>query len=979
MLLKFYKLLSTALFFAIIISGLSYSNTNSIEGKITDKITGEPLTGANVFLLGTAFGSATDLNGDFEIKNIPTGEYRLRASYLGYKQQIQIINIEDEIKLSADFELETESIEGETVVVTTQALGQKQAINQQLSSKNIKNVVSSARIQEVPDANAVESVGRLPGVSILRDGGEGSKVVVRGLEPKFNAITINGVKLSSSGAGDRGADLSMISSTMLAGIEVSKSITPDMDANAIGGVVNFELRDAISNVAGEPKFSLNTKVGYNGLENAKDKFRNYKIDGTFENRMLDNKFGVFLQGSYENRNLSSNELGAEYTSLGNSEIDYLTRNIVLNDIWRIRERGNAVLSLDYKLTNGKIKLSNLFSTSNTEINNRGQFYNVERGANTQRFNANYSESKLNTISNILNFEHELSIFNVEATLSHSYSETKNPKDWSVVFTNTPAGIEEFGFASNLNPQDVVGAANNDLSNTLLQTVSTTNSFARERAIVGSLDFETQFNVSDYITSTIKFGGNYQHQKRSYDLNVTNGESFGFASGAQIIDQLQNELSWFQHNPGDNLNVPMDQFIDNDFDYGTFLDGDYQMIYPLNYKRLHEMVNYMHANQIQDNITYNHNVGSSITNDYEGTEDITAAYIMATINIGSKLTLIPGVRYQELRTEYTAAQGLQGPTSFAEYAHELKTVTTTHPYWLPDILLQYKPFDWFDVRLAYTNSLSYPDFAGLAPRINVAQSAGLITYNGFELKPIESTNYDAYFSFYTNTIGLFTVGAFLKQINDLIYQYRFIPSSPDELVEFYPDWVENKQPLPGIAVSKYLNNPYQVDNYGIELDWQTHFWYLPSVLSGLVLNINYTHIFSEAEYPYQQVKVEGRRTSYVDTSYIAPLLFQPDNILNVTIGYDYKNFSLRLSTLYSADIFTGPTQWKQLRSYTDAYTRWDLSLKQKLPFIMEGFEIFANYNNISGAMDASSITAVTGVPTRIQAYNSMVELGIRSQF
>jgi len=960
-------------------NSISAQNKNSIYGKITDKFSGEPLIGTNIFLEGTAIGAASDLDGNYLISNIPPNTYNVKVTYLGYQPLTETLIIKDDRKVELNFQLEPKTIEGETVVITSQALGQKQAINQQLSSTNIKNVVSSARIQDVPDANAAESVGRLPGVSILREGGEGNKVVVRGMEPKFNAITINGVKLSSSGSGDRGTDLSMISSSMLAGIEVSKSITPDMDANSIGGTVNFELRDAVNAPRGNPSIMLNVQGGYNGLSNAKDPFRNFKIDGIVESRFFDDNLGMFLQGAYENRNLSSNELGANYAPQGNSKSDYLTSNISLDDLWRLRERGNAVISFDYRLKNGKIKLSNLFSTSSTEVNDRRQFYNVDRGANTQLFSGFYNKSKLNTISNILKVDHELSIFDVEFSASHSYSETKNPKDWAVNFINTPAGIEDFGFVSNLNPQDVVKKANNDLSNTLLQTVSTTSTFARERALVGALDFKTNFNLPKYISTTIKFGGKYQHQTRSFDLNVTDGQSFGFASGAEIISELQNSLSWFQHSPGDNLNVPMEQFVDPNFEYGTFLDGDYRMVYPLRFDRLHAMVDYMFANQLEDNVTYNHNVGSSITNDYEGTEDIMAAYIMATINVGSNLTIIPGVRYQQLKTEYTAPQGLQGPTSFAEYTHQFKTVTSTYPYWLPDVLVQYKPFDWFDIRLAYTNSLSYPDYNALAPRINVAQSAGTLAYNGFKLKPIESQNYDAYFSFYNNEIGLFTVGLFLKEISNLIYQYSFIPSTPEDLIEFYPDWVKNKQPITGIVVSKYVNNPFKVNNYGIELDWQTHFWYLPSVLSGLVLNVNYTHIFSEAEYPYQQIIVEGRRISYVDTSYIAPLLFQPDDILNITLGYDYKDFSLRLSTLYSADIFTGPTPWKQLRAFTDAYSRWDLTLKQKMPFIFEGLEVFLNYNNISGARDASSISAKTGAPTRIQAYDSVLELGFRGQF
>jgi len=151
-----------------------------------------------------------------------------------------------------------------------------------------------------------------------------------------------------------------------------------------------------------------------------------------------------------------------------------------------------------------------------------------------------------------------------------------------------------------------------------------------------------------------------------------------------------------------------------------------------------------------------------------------------------------------------------------------------------------------------------------------------------------------------------------------------------------------------------------------------------LLSGMVMGVNYTHIFSEAEYPYQLTKQNGRRIEYIDTSYVAPLLYQPDDILNVTLGYDYKGFSFRLSVLHSNKIFTGPSQWKQLRTYTDAYTRWDISLKQDLPYV-EGLQLYCNLNNISGADDISSISAPTGVPMRIENYSSMMELGLRGIF
>ena len=74
--------------------------------------------------------------------------------------------------------------------MSAQAEGQLAAINEQLRSNRIVNVVSAARIQELPDANAAEAVGRLPGVAIQRNAGEGEKVVVRGLSPKYTNVTV---------------------------------------------------------------------------------------------------------------------------------------------------------------------------------------------------------------------------------------------------------------------------------------------------------------------------------------------------------------------------------------------------------------------------------------------------------------------------------------------------------------------------------------------------------------------------------------------------------------------------------------------------------------------------------------------------------------------------------------------------------------------------------------------------------------------
>ncbi len=337
--------MSISLILFFLIDPLS-AQTATIRGIVIDSVSSEPLPGANIILTGTSIGTASNTEGKFLIRNIPAGTYKVKASYVGYKTNDFEINLKAGRTFETEFKLSPVGIEGQTVVITAQASGQNEAINQQLSSLQIKNVVSLARIQELPDANAAESVARLPGVSIIREGGEGAQVVIRGLSPQYNQVTIDGVQLPGNVVsndpnsqttllGDRATNLSMISSSMLGGIEVIKAITPDMDAAVLGGVVNFGLRKAVKEKFSKPSFELLTQGRYDQL---KSSYNDYMFVGSYEQRFFDQSFGIFFQGSTEKRNLSANQFGAPYNLEDKQHGDAGIPNLVsvnLTDVFRI--------------------------------------------------------------------------------------------------------------------------------------------------------------------------------------------------------------------------------------------------------------------------------------------------------------------------------------------------------------------------------------------------------------------------------------------------------------------------------------------------------------------------------------------------------------------------------------------------------------------------------------------------------------------
>jgi TonB-dependent receptor len=968
---------------ASLVSGARASSSAvTVQGRVKDAQTGEALPSANVMLVGTGLGAAADINGKYLIRNVPAGSYIIRASYIGYKSIEVPIDIKEGVNVTQDLALENVGIRGEGITVTAQAQGQNEAINRQLAADHLMNVVSSARIQELPDANAAESIGRLPGVSITRYGGEGTKVVIRGLEPKYNVVTVDGVRMASSNAGDRSTDLSMISPNMLESIEVSKTVMADQDADVLGGTVNFKLREAQGGKEGLG-LELLAQGGYTGLSNAYNKYRNHKFVASLEGRFLNERLGLFLQLNSERRNLSSNEFSATYDpdQQNSATTNYTTREIALSNYPRDRQRLNGTLALDYRLPEGKVSLTNFIGSGITEEQNRREGISVGgslvTGFNRRTYSMIFARSEVAMMTNTLRLDQQLPLVHMDASLSHTYSETKNPNDWSVNFLSTDAGINQLRFENNMDPRIVVTQSNTDPVRAKLNTLTHNNRFGKERALMASLDLDFPLDLIPAVTSVVKFGGKYRYQKRLY-TNEQFGTNYTFTSPSATGAALM-IIDHFKYAVSDPTNLPMSLFVDPDYSYGTFLNGDFTMSNPLNFNVSEELIRFCRAHTDEIALRggqegWARNNFQSITNNYSGEETLAAFYAMWTVKVGTDLTIIPGVRYQNLRTSYAGTRGNQTSQSYTLYDHSGDTtVTLDHPFWLPNLNIRYKPFSWFDVRLSYSNSISYPDFNTIIPRIDVS-GQNIIAWNNYTLEPSRSKNYDVYLSFSENAIGLFTVGGFLKNIDNLIYPWTFVKRG----LEAAPYYLTTKSPDPNASytINTFKNNPYVVVTWGLEFDWQTHFWYLPEPLNGLILNVNYTHVTSKAEYPYTLFRTVGRVQQVIDTSYTDRLISQPDHIINLSLGYDYRDFSVRVSMLYQADIFTTPSQWSQLAASTAAYKRWDISFKQTLPWF--GLQVYANVNNLNGAQDLSVLQMYPAIPTVRQAYGLTADIGLRWQ-
>ena len=945
----------------IIFIPLTAQAGSKIRGRVTDNSTGAPLPGANVFLEGTSLGSATDMDGTYTINNVPPGNYTLQVKYLGYTPTKFEITIGNNVVLEQNAKLEYMVIEGEELVVTAQAEGQMQAINQQITSTSIKNIVSSAKIQELPESNAAEAVGRLPGVSLQREGGEGNKVVIRGLSPQYNKIQINGVSMTATGENDRSVDLSMISPNVLEGIEVSKTAMADQEADQLGGTVNFVLRGAPK----KPTLNATVQGGYNGLH---DEVNNYYYVLGGGKRFFDNRLGVFVQGNLEKTDRSDNSASAGYEMLHDTLT--LANSLTLQDVTRTNKRTGGVLVLDYETPTTQIKFSN--TLNNIDINTFQRQEVFAPKGRSQSYRGVHTEKSLLVMMNALDIEQTLGEIKITGGISYSKSKTETPER---IILNA---VADNAFNQNwtwddyqINPFEFVNKALNDTSNTTLDSLKRSTYDILEEETSGKLNFEYAFrtNFADF---NIKVGGQYKHKYKSYDYEQSE-IPINWNDQTIAREYLKNKFGLTNYNSAEDF--PYAPFLDRDYDAGDFKAGiDYTISRVPDENTMvdayHEIQDLQAAKQ-----TVYYDYVSSASNDYYGFEDYYAAYILPTITFWhKKVTFIPGVRYEHNKTEYTANRSYMPGRDTDPYIYEEYTSTRKNDYFLPMIHVKYQANDWFDVRASYTQTLSRPSYNRVVPKWTTAGNS--ITWNNTDLEPAKSQNYDLAFSFYTEKIGLFSIGGFHKQIKDFIFSTTTWIADSSYLNSEWPASVK-----PGGQINGYINSPNEAKLWGLETEWQSNFWFLPGALKGLVLNINYTYTHSSLEYPravpvYDTVQVGPIKIPQVvgtaDEGYEARLLDQPSHILNVTVGFDYAGFSIRSSVQFKSDVFTATNWYEQLRGTTDPLTLWDMKVKQKLP--LQGLQVYLNLNNITKAVDQSTNEG-TGWFTNRSYYGMSANLGI----
>jgi TonB-dependent receptor len=912
-----------------------------IVGKVTDAKSGEALLGANVMLQGTAIGASTNVNGEYVIPSIPSGSYTIAVSYLGYKKATTPVTVGSDTTLHLNVRLQLDVVQFEEVTVTAQLEGQVQAINQQLTSNTIVNIVSADRIKELPDQNAAESIARLPGISIQRDAGEGQKVVVRGLSPKFNSITVNGERIPSTDATDRSVDLSMISSDLLSGIEVFKALTPDKDGDAVGGTVNLVLKRASPDLRGDFR-------GQTGYNHQRKEYGQYRASLSVSDRFFDDQLGILVTGSAQRANRGSDRLTADYL-FGREATGAETHSIIKIDNLNlsygseIRERFGAGLTLDYTLESSDLFLSTFISKTDRDQVIRRKRYRV--GSFWTEYDLTDRQQSTRLITTSLKGIHKFDFMQIDWQAAYSNSLQDVPYSHYARFTEV--GAYKDGLIDDQGPLIIPGFARNDVTATWFQYATFDPEKVVDEDRSAQLNIKVPFQFGEGIAGAMKAGGKYRGKDRT--RNVTEYLT-PFGEIDRIGQANTDKFTLYR-----TKSILIENFTDPDFRAENFMDNQYALTVGLHRERLSDFY-----------ATYKSHYGLNRfidLGDYDAEEDVAAGYAMTEINVGDQLTILPGFRYEYTSTEYKGNFGfLQGDLG---QVGTIRDTTGGRSYgeFLPMFHVRYRFTPWFDVRLAYTRSLSRPDYFNLVPYERIGFSDQTIARGNPAIKQTKATNYDVYVSLYSNELGLFTLGAYYKKLVDI-------------------DYIKQTRIVGGQFNAFELTEPVNGDEsnvWGIEIDVQTNLRNLPSPFDGFVINANYAYIRSETYFPYFEIGPRSPDPPYtpiiIDTFRKGTLPGQAEHIGNLSIGYEKGGFSGRVSMTYQGKALQLVGARSELDGYTEGFVRWDATFSQKISSL---FSVYLDVNNITNQPDQAYLGDVI-YPTNQEYFGWTADLGVRLRF
>lgn len=893
-------------------AGLSFGQKGLLTGQVTDK-QNLSLPGAVLRLSPGNINTISDVYGKFEFLNVSTGEYKLEVTYMGYRSATSAVTIDADKTSSLTISLEEATVTGSEVTIMGDRLrGQAKALNAQRTNANITNIVSADQVGRFPDANIGDAVKRIPGITMQNDQGEARDIIIRGLAPELNSVTLNGDRIPSAEGDNRRVQMDLIPSDMIQTIEVNKTLTPDMDADAIGGSVNLITRAAPN---GE-RISATLSGGYNPIREKPL----YNAGLVYGNRFFNKKFGIVLSGSYNSNDYGSDNVEAVWKKddFGNTYIE--EQDIRKYDVKRVRR--SVAAALDYKFDE-KNRLS-----FNAMYNWRDDWENRYRYTVKDLEPEYDADNKITGFKGAVNRENKGGIENGRAKGSRleeqkvqNYSlrgdhllGNKLDMDWAISYSTASEyrpneryidyEVEDVSFAKDFGPatlplvRPLTAPGLNDFE---LGTISENTDKTQEDELGIKLNFRVPFSVIAGQKGRIRFGGRLRLKNKERNNTYTEYSPTG--------DDMNNLSQVPQQYWGGDKWSPDTKYVPGTFATKGFLGG-----LDLNNTNLFE------GEDVPDEY---------LAVNYKAKETITAGYLRWDQNLNSKLSMILGVRLENTHINYEGnliedEENLEGTRS----------IKNSYLNVLPGLTFRYNATDNLILRAAVTTALARPNYYTLSPYVNTILDDNAIDAGNPELKASYAWNFDLMGEYYFKSVGILSGGFFYKNVNNFIYNFRDESLTNSKFAAQFPD-LPNPVPAGETWTLTQARNGESVKVYGFEIALQRQLDFLPgNFLKGFGIYTNYTFTRSSAKGIYNE---DGDLRSNIALPGTAPHMF------NASLSWENKKFSARLSLNYAAayiDELGG-------NDFEDRFYDKQVFLDANASYtIVKWLRVFAEVNNIT---------------------------------
>ena len=810
----------------------------------------------------------------------------------------------------------------------------EQSADAKRQSKVVLDVRSLQEIRSLPDVSAAEVLQRLPGVSMESDSGEGRFVNIRGMDADLNGTTYDGVRLTASNpaspqGGARAVAFDAFPSGILGGIEVIKSLSPDMDAEGLGGVVNILPR--LMGAKQQMLIQGGIGGGYETLRKTGRYQGDLTLGGAFGGTTASgqNRFEILVSYSYDEDKRGIDDVEADYindpTVAPSGTSAYLTSKLYddLQPRWyeyhRIRQgiSGSLVFRPD----------------DNSELFIRGLQAGYTEGAHKHEFQFNGLADSILAINNstgdvtgdavtarqvVISTRERLGNSLIEAGGKTVFGSIK--VDGRASFTR---GYDTFPFAysarwgtpgtftatyNNTANYNVPSYHTNDGTNLLDPTIYTrfsghnSPSHNEDKEWSGVLNFAAPLGPDDS-NGEIKFGGGLRARNRiahSYRADFINPGGSYAAIGTG----------------------PEDIFYNGAYTIGPA--PDFSMLKSFSQTPL-----------VED--------PTAFENDKE---NIYAGYGEYSASFGS-LSVVGGVRVE--RTEATYRANVQDDSG------TITPNTAKHNYTnvFPDLSLTYDAKKDLVLRAAYTTAIGRPGFNEITAAKSIDTTNFVVSQGNPSLKPTIGHNLDLALEYYTPHGGLVSVGAFYKAFDD------YIIATVQRDVTNYPD-----PRLAGQSVElDSFQNIGSAHAQGIEFNLHQPFYFLPGPLNGLGFDGNLTLVDSSGQ--VHQTDLEHRKLPQT-----SPLS------ANASLYYEKGPISARIAASYVSKNLWAVGGDPTSDLYSQPRFRLDASVAY---WVNRKWQIYAEAKNLTNTKLEFTQTSDKRYPVQREYYDMDVLGGIRFNF